>query len=136
MTFSFPEIWKPPPPIHTHSGLQCCTQAGLLFLLRFRLFYCYLLQFPKFCPLGEQTQAVTTAARWSRFVLESTALFQSTGDRLGLDPSALAGQVLCRCTPLPQLYIWRLSRASLNPQHLLAVSFTLQILCISASGNI
>lgn len=48
---------------------------------------------------------------------------------MGRDPpSASARQVLCRCTPLPQLYSWRPSRASLNPQHLLAVSPALQIL--------
>ncbi len=130
----------PPTHTHTHSLSYLLNWASLLntswpsFPLRFRLYCCYLLQFPESSPLGEQTQAVVCSYHSPVFSPEVVTfcfrVYSFVPDhwwQTGLDPSASAGQVLCRCTPLPQLYIWLLSTASLNPQHLLAVCFTHQI---------
>lgn len=65
------------------------------FPLRFRLYYCYLLHFQSLAPWESRLKllfAVTSALcfllRWSHFVLETTALFQTTGDRQGLTPAS------------------------------------------------
>lgn len=79
--------------------------------------------FPESCPQGEQTQAVVCSYHSLVFSPEVvTFRFRDNSFvpdhwwQPRLDPSTLAGHLLCRCTALPQLYIWLLSSSSsLNP---------------------
>lgn len=113
-SFSFPEMRRGFTHVQTLSNWALLLNTSWpSFSSKFRLYYCYLLQFPMSCLLGEQTQAVVCCYHSPMFSPEVVifcfrdhSFVPDHWWQAGLDPGALVGQVLCRCTPLPQLYIW------------------------------